>query len=383
LSRALSPSCKRTYIVGNMPSLNQPPWIRLFADGSASSGFDVRDFLSLRRHGEDFLFLPTKRSLSLRGLHLYQPQTRTARLGLYAVRSCLAAGFTRFLKKVEAPIGRQSALRQFVTGLSGGEQLPEFAVMAGNPRTEGRRFVLLAFDARGHEALVVKAACEPAGRELIGHEIRFLEAHGGKVPHVPSLRGTLRASPVAAMALPYQPGRCPRPDDMATVGTVLDSWFLDNADMAFSSFPQWIRLMEKGCGLPETFRSTLEAVRIKPVISHGDFTPWNLRGDNNGCLTALDWERGEAPGIPGWDWFHYVVQTSILVHREKPPEIYQRILRLLETPAFVAYARRAGFGSNALLIFASYLAFAAHATQSEGLEALLALKDYAYAQKLL
>ena len=33
----------------------------------------------------------------------------------------------------------------------------------------------------------------------------------------------------------------------------------------------------------------------------------------DGSWVVLDWERGEPEGLPGWDWFHYVVQTGVLV----------------------------------------------------------------------
>lgn len=152
--------------------------------------------------------------------------------------------------------------------------------------------------------------------------------------------------------------------------------------MDIASFPQWRRFVASGGSFPKELRPKLESVRVKPVIFHGDFAPWNLRVDSNNRLMVLDWERGEDQGIPGWDWFHYVVQTSILVHKEKAEDTFRRIVRLLKTPEFINYARHAGFGTNGLLLFAGYLGYTAHSGQSEGGQKLVELRDYAYAQKL-
>ena len=365
-----------------MSSLIQPAWLPLFADTSGSSGFDLRRFRLLRRHGEQLLFLPDKQSLLLGSLPLYQPQTKKARFFLSAIRLCLGTGLAQVLPRIDAPIGRESTLAKFMTKLGGSGTLPDFAVLAGNPRAEGRRFVFLAFDAQGRETFVVKAAFEPAGCSLIEHESRFLQAHDGRVPHIPQLLGATGQSPVAALALPFQPGTSPKADDTGIAGNVLGAWFSGEEQMGIASFPQWRRFVASGGSFPQELRPKLESVRVKPVIFHGDFAPWNLRVDSNNRLMALDWERGEDQGIPGWDWFHYVVQTSILMRREKVCETYRRIVRLLQTPEFIAYSRHGGFETRGLLLFAGYLGYAAHYGRTEGRQALVELRDYTYAQKL-
>jgi len=365
-----------------VPSLDQPVWLPLFADNGASSGFDLRRFRLLRRHGEQLLFLPDKQSLLLGGLPLYQPQTKKARVFLSAIRLCLGAGLAQVLPRVEATINRESTLATFMTRLGGTGVLPDFAVLAGNPRTEGRRFVLLAFGVQGQETSVVKAAFEPAGCNFIEHETRFLKAHGGRIRHIPQLLGATRQSRVAALALPFHPGKSPEADDVGIAGDILGAWFSGEEQMDIASFPQWRRFMAGGGSFPQELRPKLESVRAKPVIFHGDFAPWNLRVDSNDRLMVLDWERGEDQGIPGWDWFHYVVQTSILVRKEKAEDTYRRIVRLLQNPEFIDYARHAGFGTSGLLLFAGYLGYTAHSGQSEGGQKLVELRDYAYAQKL-
>ncbi|MFM8458795.1 MAG: hypothetical protein ACKOB0_07590, partial [Chthoniobacterales bacterium] len=95
----------------------------------------------LRRHGEQLLFLPDTQRLLLGSLALYQPQTKKARIFLSAIRLCLGTGLARVLPRIEAIIGRESTLAKFMTKLGGTKVLPDFAVLASNPRTTGRRFV--------------------------------------------------------------------------------------------------------------------------------------------------------------------------------------------------------------------------------------------------
>ena len=54
--------------------------------------------------------------------------------------------------------------------------------------------------------------------------------------------------------------------------------------------------------------------------AHGDFTPWNLYLDAE-RLYAFDWELYE-PAVPaGYDLFHFVFQTGVLVHRQRWPQL--------------------------------------------------------------
>ena len=64
---------------------------------------------------------------------------------------------------------------------------------------------------------------------------------------------------------------------------------------------------------------------VQATIQHGDFAPWNIKAGPDGHLTTSTRERGELRGVPGWDWFHYVIQSAILVARRAPEEIAQRI----------------------------------------------------------
>jgi hypothetical protein len=59
---------------------------------------------------------------------------------------------------------------------------------------------------------------------------------------------------------------------------------------------------------------------------HGDFTPWNTArvGDR---LFVFDWEYSEEDSLPGWDLFHFLVQTSVLVRNRPAHSVYASIVQ--------------------------------------------------------
>ena len=106
---------------------------------------------------------------------------------------------------------------------------------------------------------------------------------------------------------------------------------------------------------------------------HGDFAPWNIRAEGD-RWTVIDWERGRLLGIPGWDWFHYWIQSDALVLRKSEGDILERLERLIEHPAFRAFAARAGIaGREKALIFAYLLHAVFVLRQTEGLATIAGL----------
>ncbi len=55
---------------------------------------------------------------------------------------------------------------------------------------------------------------------------------------------------------------------------------------------------------------------------HGDFTPWNTKWVE-GRLFIFDWEYASEEASPGWDLFHFLIQSMLLLHRSSIGKIYQ------------------------------------------------------------
>lgn len=78
--------------------------------------------------------------------------------------------------------------------------------------------------------------------------------------------------------------------------------------------------------------------RIAVSLAHADFTPWNAY-EGKGTLHVYDWELArEAPLLS--DLFHFVCQTGVLVRRESPERIIQRLRIELEKPSVRALVQR-------------------------------------------
>jgi hypothetical protein len=113
----------------------------------------------------------------------------------------------------------------------------------------------------------------------------------------------------------------------------------------------------------------LESESICTSIWHGDLAPWNIRVGRDGEWVVLDWERGNLEGIPGWDWFHFVIQPSVLVRRESAEMTIGRLEQLLMSPEFRSYAAQAGILAKSKVLSLGYLLYCERvARQSEGLQ---------------
>ena len=74
----------------------------------------------------------------------------------------------------------------------------------------------------------------------------------------------------------------------------------------------------------DRFRSRVGETSITFGFVHGDFAPWNiLRVRDRLCV--VDWENANTSGPPGWDLFHFIIQSSILVHGLPAGRIYESI----------------------------------------------------------
>lgn len=226
--------------------------------------------------------------------------------------------------------------------------------MIGNLRAPGTRFIFLIFDKTDQPIGVVKAGLSTEARKLVRREYRFLADNSPQFPGLPAPLGFSEESDHTALALPYIEGRCPSADHVAQAGPLLASWCTDADPIPLGTLPAW-QALDHTDPIFHSIPQDLLSLMIHPVLMHGDFAPWNVRVSSHGTWTAFDWERGQFPGVPGWDWFHYIVQTSILVRHNSPHETLIRLQQLFETSPFKLYAQQAGIADGLVGILAGYL----------------------------
>jgi len=117
--------------------------------------------------------------------------------------------------------------------------------------------------------------------------------------------------------------------------------------------------------LPGACQGRWAEARVHPALTHGDFAPWNVKV-SRGQWTVLDWERGELAGVPGWDWFHFVMQPAVLVRRERTESLLSRFEHLLDSAHFSKYAEQAGIGEHRRALALAYLACCTRVTRQTG-----------------
>ena len=81
---------------------------------------------------------------------------------------------------------------------------------------------------------------------------------------------------------------------------------------------------------------------VQRSFKHGDFTPWNILAVRD-KLFVFDWEYAEESALPGWDLFHFIVQTGVLVGGYDGRKILKAVRHQLETQkSLSAFLRESG-----------------------------------------
>jgi len=345
-------------------------WDELFSPGGdegARVGLRV-----LRKQGRPLLALPCGGRAAVAALSLYPAQTGRARAAKALFRWLLRAGAAVGTQSVSLTISRADPFVEFLASLTGatGSGVPGFGILAGNPGSPGRRFVVLVLDAYDRPVAVAKAGLSEPAKALIRKEQSFLETVAGK-PGVPKLRGTFQSARVEALALDYIVGDTPRPRHEGALPALLWPWVDAKRTVALSETPDWRRLEAAAAGsggLWPALAGRLRARALRPAMAHGDLAPWNIKVSPQGGWTALDWERGEETGIAGWDWFHYVIQWAILVEHRPVAGLVERVEELLDSGPFQRYAAHTGIAGLERELALAYLLYSAEVINpAEGL----------------
>jgi hypothetical protein len=281
-------------------------------------------------------------------------------------------GLSYGTEKVSVTIPPKDEFVMFLASLAAVEvgKIPHFGILAGNPGSDGQRFLVLVFDAKQSPVAVVKAGLSARARQLIEKEASFLAAAPEQLAGLPKLRATFQGPRLRALALDFFRGDSPRPRDLCALPALLGSWIAPNRKTPLREVPDWRRLVS-ACADNKLFSSIAQRLEdriVQGAIQHGDFAPWNVRVSPGGVWTVLDWERGELTGIPGWDWFHYILQSGILVARLTTDQLLEAAEHLLASETFKKYSRDAAIAGFERELMLAYLL---HCTEvikpSEGL----------------
>jgi hypothetical protein len=350
------------------------PWEKLFRSGDAGPESVSIPMWLLRRNGQPLLLLPSTSTLAAHSLELYSPQTKKARMAKALLRISLRLGLPVGLASTSVRIDCDDAFAKYLSQVSGAAtaSLPEFALLAGNPRTGGQRSILLLFDSGGKPASVVKAGSNPEAFRLIEREEIFLKSV--KMRGVPEVRSAFRSEAVRAFRMNFYPGSSPKAADWEAAENLLSSWVAEDHKLNIAELPMWQRFETSVLVLPPPIKQ-LGVASVFPTLYHGDFAPWNIKAQNNSWI-LLDWERGELAGMPLWDWLHYLVQPAVLVDRCAPEALIERLESWLQSAAVTRYSERCGITGLRRALAAAYFQYCIHVIRpTEGLAELRELGD--------
>jgi hypothetical protein len=353
--------------------MNYPEsWNTLFARGEAATGEHLV-MKVVRRNGHPFLLLPGRAHAASACLSLYAAQTFKGRAARLALKCVLKLGLPIGLGTISLPFEVENDFLRFLGSLAAVSDVPieeRLGVLAGNPGGTGQRLIILLFDQEFGPVMAVKAGLTPDAKQLIAKERDVLDALPASAFGKPELRSVFESESVQALALPFYPGHSPKGDQSEKIFAVLGSWISRTRSSPIVTTETWRRL-RKAAGndpLMKELEEKLGEREINLAIWHGDFAPWNIKVQHN-QWTVLDWERGEINGIPGWDWFHYEIQTAILARKEPVRTVIDKIEAFLNTSLWRDYARMAGIAAFERELLLAYLANCVRVIKpSEGLE---------------
>ena len=344
----------------------------------------------LRKRGEPLLVVPPSGKAAAASLALYPAQTAKARLLRKFLRAALKLNLPLPLERADVAVDVASPFARFLTEQAGTKAFPQLGIFVGNPRTTGRRFILLLFGEHNAPVCVVKAGLGEAAMQLIQREQTFLASVPVSVAGVPKLFGTFRGENLSAFAMEFSDGQSPPVADETVVPTLVNAWAGGQRTVRLTETAPW-KALEAHC----FFSTCLErpgptlAARdamcarlekwppVRGVLWHGDLAPWNLKMNRaTGRVVVLDWERGELSGVPGWDWFHFLIQTAVLVKKLSVPALRDDLERLLRSEKFLAYAQHCGIAGCERELALAYLHYNIFVLRpSEGWEPIQALLE--------
>lgn len=311
----------------------------------------------IRRNHWPFLLLPVDGKVEA-GLRLYSAQRRRARLARSLFPLLFNSPASVLFERLRFEAGANSEFIQFLAQQSGTppHELPTPAIKFGGAENKSRLVLMLCDESR-RPVSVVKVGLDAAGRDATDREATLLEQLPANKIGCIRMTGRFTSPQISAFATAYYPGDSPADD--AGMEHLFHAWLNPGAPVPLEDLPLW-RELEATVSVadPDAWdlvQRRLAGRAVRTTLYHGDFAPWNIRSINTKDLQAFDWERGSLTGIPGWDWFHFIVQTAILARRLSVERVAAEMEQVLNSDRFKKYAVAAGINDMVKPLFLAAL----------------------------
>ena len=316
------------------------------------------DWRLIRRNRWPFLLLPATAPDVRVGLELYSAQRRRAKIWRALLPLLFKTPAATLFERVRFEADAGAEIMQFLAQQSGmpAERIQVSAIKFGG-LTQQSRITLLLCDETRRPVSVVKVGLNSAGREATNREADLLEKLPSATLGCIRMTGRLKTSELSAFATAYFPGNSPAND--AGMEQLFHAWLNPGPPVPLASLNTWCDLAAEAAradsGTWRVLSAALAGRTVRTTLYHGDFAPWNIRAVNAQNLQVFDWERGLLQGIPGWDWFHFFVQTAILARRHSIERVAAEVEQLLDSDRFKKYAAEAGISDFVRPLLLAYL----------------------------
>ncbi len=335
-----------------------PPIITALFTGQGRTQPVVFEWRLISRQGRPFMLLPCGLQSARTGLNLYSAQRLRAKIWRGILPGLLQAPLSRFFERVRFQADASAEILQFMAQQVAmpAERIFPAAIKLSDVGIRSR-LVLLLCDEGGRPTRVIKAGLNATGRAATDLEADFLAQLPTNKLGCIRMTGRLSTPKVSAFATDYFPGASPHDD--AGLEHLFHDWLDRDESVPLAGLPVW-RELAAAVGAPDQkawlqINSTLTGKTVRPTLYHGDFAPWNIRVVNSRNLQAFDWERGSLRGVPGWDWFHFTIQTAILARRYSAERAAAEVEQLIHSSRFQKYAAAAGISDCVQPLVLAYL----------------------------
>ncbi len=291
--------------------------------------------------GRGFVFPLAPARAAAAALQLYSAQRPKARMA----KRCLAAGLAAGLIQPLLPRPRreldargEALFAEHLKEVLGRRDL-HFAISLGTPGPH-RKPVVQVLEGSGRTLAYAKIGWDEPTCELVNNEATALRRMAGEELQSLGRPRLLHLGPWHGRLVCLQ--SCPPPEareagrdlDSGYLGALQELAGLDSRRLRLGESLFWERLSlwtERAAGgvrnssLSALLARVPERLRDQELpfhLSHGDFVPWNaLVVDGRPFL--FDWEYARTQWLPGYDLFHFLFQTRLLLARQPPARVFR------------------------------------------------------------